>query len=181
MGDEVESPGRPPPPQLRTGHRDPCVVDTAPLSSLVQSFVEGWLEKRPSLGGMKHGRGYLLAKGMVEPVGPYEWLSAETGLSQSRLRAVRAGRYPTTELRVADAIVASIGEPGMFTDGTLTVRANPYAAADAVAEAMPYWDGSGEPPSTCSTVSSPTSAGTSGSDGGGCGDGSGLSGSGSSV
>lgn len=119
--------------------RDPCVVDTAPLSQLVRSYADGWRRSRPSLKGRKHGRVDLLSKGYVEPVGPYEYLATATGLPETKIRAVgNPNRNPTTELRVAEAIVAAIGEPGMFYDGTLTVRPNPRARRDLQTEASSW-------------------------------------------
>lgn len=98
---------------------DPTVVETAPLAAILETFVTRWRSERP----MK-GSGFRKPDPSdVEPVSAYAWLTSETGLSREELReAERPDEYPETGLRVADAIVATIGDASMFYDGTLTVR-----------------------------------------------------------
>jgi hypothetical protein len=149
------------------GGRDPCVVDTEPLAEIVRTFASNWRRSRPSISGRYDGQGLRVA---VEPIGPYEALAAQTGLPESRITSLlNPARKPTTELRVAEAIVAAIGEPGMFYDGTLTVRPNPRARRERQAEADSWSAASlGFSPSavTGSTSSSyPDSATGSGSSG----------------
>lgn len=110
---------------------DGLVVETAPLSALLAEFVGTWRRGRPSIRS-QHARA---GASIVEPVGPYQWLATDTGIPETTLRAVRnPKRQPVTELRVAEALVASIGEPGMFYDGTLTVKANPKATPERQSE-----------------------------------------------
>lgn len=101
---------------------DALAVDTGPLAGILTEFVTGWRRDRP----MK-GSGFRKPDPSdVEPVPALAWLERETGLSRDDLRrAQRPDDNPYTELSVADAIVASIGQPGMFHDGTLTVVPNP--------------------------------------------------------
>lgn len=111
---------------------DGCIVDTAPLSILLRDFVTGWKKTRPSTKGQF---GAPAARVPGEPLGAYTALAFHTGLRESDIKRVRnPGRHPVTELRVADALVGAIGNPGMFHDGTLTVRPNPRAPADRRAE-----------------------------------------------
>lgn len=104
--------------------RDGCCVETEPLCNLVRRFVEQWLETRTSRKGRYPSEeGYDEA---LEPVGPYTWLAFDTGLPESEVRKLRnPRRFPLTELRVAEMIINSIGEPAMLYDGTLLVLPNP--------------------------------------------------------
>ena len=111
---------------------DPCVVATEPLCNVVREFVEDWLKTRRSRKGQWESADHA---GDVDPVSPYTWLAFDTGLPEPEIRKLRnPARYPVTELRVADAIVASIGNPVMFHDGTLEPRPNPAVPASRSAE-----------------------------------------------
>jgi hypothetical protein len=102
---------------------DACVVETGPLCDLVTTYVAEWLETRRSRKGQ---RGYD-AEVDVDPFSPYAWIAFDTGIPEAQIRKLRTPtRYPLAELSVADAIVNSIGEPGMFHDGTLTIMPNPF-------------------------------------------------------
>lgn len=87
--------------------------------------MAGWRRDRPPRKGR---RGFNPAS--IEPVGPYEWLAEDTGLP---VEVVKAARWPnrraTTELYVADAIIASVGgDTGMLQrGGPLEPRPNPAA------------------------------------------------------
>lgn len=89
---------------------DAEVVSTVPLAAILEDYVTRYRSIRPSLRGR---RGASLSD--VEPVGPYELLSAMTGLPEGTLRKMRnPNRYPSTEYRVADALVAAVGCPQAF-------------------------------------------------------------------
>jgi hypothetical protein len=127
---------------------DPCCVETAPLSRLIGDFASDWrATRRP------RPNGYCARPSLwndepettsVEPILPYEWIAAEAShvlardgwaLPAESVRKLRnPRRYPLAELRVADAIVAAIGEPGMFYDGTLVIFPNPRLPAIRAAE-----------------------------------------------
>lgn len=115
---------------------DGCVVDTAPLCGLVEEFVDGWLKTRPS----KKGGGFRpFDPSAVDPISPYTRLAIDTGIPEAEIKKVRnPGRHPLTELRVADALVASIGHPGMIgfadDDPLLVIRPNPKAPPARQAE-----------------------------------------------
>lgn len=112
--------------------RDGCCVETAPLARVLEEFVDDWRRKRPPTSGRYNGGRETTD---VEPIGPYAWLALDTGLREAEIRRVRnPERRPLTELRVADALVASIGEPGMFLDGTLNIRPNRRARPERRAE-----------------------------------------------
>lgn len=101
---------------------DEHVVETVPLAHAIEEFVTGWRRERPM-----RGSGFREPDPSdVEPVSPLAWLATETGLSRDQIRAAsRPAENPDTELVVADALVAAIGQPGMFYDGTFTIRQNP--------------------------------------------------------
>lgn len=121
---------------------DPCVVETAPLCGLVQEFVTDWLKTRRSRRG-QHG----YQEGDIEVVSAYAWLEFDTGIPEKEIRKLRSpSRYPLAELRVADALTSSIGEPGMFYDGTLSVMPNPFAPPGAAAECCGGSEQSRRPP-----------------------------------
>jgi hypothetical protein len=131
---------------------DPCVVESAPVATIIASFVQRWRDERPSRKNRWNVPNDEAADGDVEPVAPYTFLAVDTGLAS--FYAKRAGRSEPTasdvhaaeetlrkarnssrnryvELRVADAIVASIGDPGMFSgdDPQLVILPNPKAPA----------------------------------------------------
>ena len=102
---------------------DPCVVETAPLAGILEDFVTGWRTTRPSRRGQ-----FGKAATDVEPLGAYEALSHWTDLSEDEIKRMRRPElHPYTELRVADALVASIGEPAMFhgPEPLLRIQPNP--------------------------------------------------------
>lgn len=98
-----------------------CVVLTGPLTSAVRAFIERWDAERPP------SRGNEFVSGI-------QWLISETGLSEDVIWSVRRGRYSTTAMSTADAIVEALGHPEWFYDGTLTVRPNPKGPAALRAE-----------------------------------------------
>lgn len=109
---------------------DPCVVDAAPISRLLQEFVGSYRATRPSVRGRFTGdeRGSV-----VEPMDPYEALSRDSGVPEQELRRLASGprSRPYTELRVVDALAAAgVGEPAMLYDGTFTIRPNPSVPAE---------------------------------------------------
>ncbi len=86
---------------------------------MLRSFVDDWNTTRPrEIGGRFAGREQR-TQGSVSAV---SWLVGETGIPKSTIEQVAKGRYRTTELRVADALVAAIGHPEAFYDGTLEIR-----------------------------------------------------------
>lgn len=117
--------------------RDGCVVPTEPLAAILGGFVTRWNRDRPSIGGK-----FTSAERRTEVthVGAVAWIAEETrrndpeggvGIPQNTIENIVAGRYRTTELRVADAIVTAIGCPEVFHDGTLEIKPNPSASREA--------------------------------------------------
>lgn len=138
---------KPPPPPTTTRARDGCVVDTSPLAQVIAGFVSDWnlARGRPD---RSHRRFGLIAS--VSPpeedvaLGALRWLSDEThrrGFAvpvKTIQNIARLGpdgrpspRNRTTELRIADALVAVIERPDLFHNGTLTIRPNPLASREA--------------------------------------------------
>lgn len=109
--------------------RDGCVVETAPLAALIDTFVQDWNRDRPPDEGGKfmNGGGHREASPWV---GALAWLAQETTISLNTIDGVARARWQFTELRIADPIVTAIGRPEVFYDGdppTLPVRGNPLA------------------------------------------------------
>lgn len=108
------------------------MVESAPLAKMLLEFMADWNKKRPPNAGR-------FANGDPARLGPVEWLSAETALSRGTISNlttfvvdVATGqarpRYRTTELWIADLIVAALNCPEVFHDGdppTLVIYRNP--------------------------------------------------------
>lgn len=108
-----------------TAARDECVVDSEPLAELVTGFVSSWSRSRPACSSRFAGRKGRV--GSAAPMSALDWLEAETKISRGTIsNLIGRPRNRTTELRVADALVAAIGRPEVFHDNTLTIRQNPY-------------------------------------------------------
>jgi hypothetical protein len=107
----------------------PVGVVAATLTPALSEFVTSWRRTRPM-----RGSGFRKAEpGDIEPVSPLTWLVTETALERKDITSAFrfeangtvTARGETVDLNVADALVAAIGEPGMFHDGTLAVRETP--------------------------------------------------------
>lgn len=80
---------------------------------MVRGFLTDWNRQHPSTTGqfgadeMSH----------VEHVRGIEWLAGESGVPAGTIEHVLAGRYRTTELRVADPLATTIGQPWEIAEG----------------------------------------------------------------
>lgn len=123
-----------------TTARDGCVVPTEPLAHA----LGGFMRERNRLVGSGTGRfGHRAAPAKQEApvplVGAYEWLEAETrlhdpdgrGVSRKTIKRIVGGQTTITDYRIADMLVAAIGRPELFHDGTLEVFENPHASRDS--------------------------------------------------
>lgn len=97
--------------------------------SLLEGFVRRWALERPprragqfAAGGERSG---------VEFVAAVDWLASAAGVERHDIENLMRRRTRTTELRIADPLVAAIGAPQALYDGTLDVRPNPRASARA--------------------------------------------------
>jgi hypothetical protein len=92
--------------------RDPCVVVTEGLATIVNAFVA------------RHRAQYPLTS-------PYDEISARTygEVPPAAIRKVASRSYRMTEMRVADAIIAAVGRPDAFNNGELEVMGNPRVPA----------------------------------------------------
>lgn len=124
----AETPPVAPATARTTVARDGCVVDTEPLASLVTGFIRSWNTRHESRSGRFTGE---QRRNDVDHVSAMAWLESETGVPRTTIQNIKLARYPTTELRVADALVAALDAPEAFHDGRLTVRPNPAASAEA--------------------------------------------------
>lgn len=125
----------------RNGH-DPCAVQTRPLARLITEYEHRWRRQRPNVTRRFAAPGDR----PVPYLDPLEALAISARLPLDRLVAVRSRYDPhskksvaqilrlagvlggrTTELKVADTLVAALGRPEAFHDGTLHVLPNPEA------------------------------------------------------
>lgn len=115
--------------------RDGCVVPTEPLADLLNGFASRWRRQRPVTAGQFAQR---QQRTEVTFVGPVDWLSAETQrlavegghpVSAEAITRILRRRSRVTELRTADALVAALGCPEVFHDGTLEIQPNPLASS----------------------------------------------------
>lgn len=97
--------------------RDSFVVNSEPLSGILVGFVSQWERDRPKARGHTHGR----PADEIVNVRATEWLSATSGIPEWKIKEVMRQKTPTTTLRIADALIAAVGCPEVFYDGTLTV------------------------------------------------------------
>ena len=95
---------------------------------MLRHFVVAWTATRPTTGGS----GARVAVD-VPFISPLQWLSNETGIPKKTVQNVMRGRAITTELRVADALIAAIGCPEALHDGTLEILPNTNATKKAQA------------------------------------------------
>lgn len=106
------------------------------MTALLNGFEADWTLHRPNTAGRFTGRDQRTE---VSPIGAISWLAEETrrndptgrGVPRKTILGIKAGRFPTTELGVADAIVTALDKPEVFRDGTLTIRPNPHAEPGA--------------------------------------------------
>lgn len=89
---------------LAPRRRDPCVVDTDTLAALVGAFTSTW------------------TAGASNAI---TWLASRSSVSEKTIENIVSRRTLTTELRIADPIVAACGRPDLIHDGTIPVRPNP--------------------------------------------------------
>lgn len=110
------------------GPRDGCAVDSASLTALVVDFVARWQAERPATVG-RFGVESVDALTLTA----YDFLSSRSGLPKDAIEKIHRGkrRSPAVELDVADRLVAAMGRPDVFYDGTLPVIPNPAAARRA--------------------------------------------------
>lgn len=114
--------------------RDGCVVPTEPLAEMLRGFVSSW--DREPMGGRFAGK---RKEPEVKTTGAVRWLAEESGVKEDTIWNVVSARSRTTTLSIADALVTAIGRPDVLADGvhptnaggTLEIRANPHATAEA--------------------------------------------------
>ena len=116
--------------------RDPCVVDSAPLSDVLTTYVSRWTREHPNHlragGRYTHGRARVIH---VETEGVVRTLATRAGVHENTIRKlIGPPRYRTryTELRVADALLAALERTDLLYDGTFpepVVKPNPLAPA----------------------------------------------------
>jgi hypothetical protein len=106
--------------------RDAFVVHSDPLSTLLHGFVTSWEKSRPRETGGKFISGNRRQE--IVPISPVAWLETESGVSRHQISNILRRRTRFTELRVADSLVAAVGRPDAFYDGTLDVIENPHAS-----------------------------------------------------
>lgn len=119
--------------------RDGCVVESESLAGVLGPFISSWTRDRPQTGG-RYSAGVEDTRDAAISMTATAWLSqeatrrCEVPVTERTIEGIVNGRSKATELRVADALVAAIGRPDLFYDGTLTVGPNPFAKPDAQRE-----------------------------------------------
>jgi hypothetical protein len=107
---------------------DGCLVPTGPLAEILEAFLNRWKRDRPPTAGQ------FSSSSTVSPILGIQWLSAESGVSESTIQNIVDRRYRGTELRIAEAlVVGALERPDLF-DEALEVYPNPSAPAWARAE-----------------------------------------------
>lgn len=115
--------------------RDGCVVDSEPLAGLLSGFVEHWNRTRSPDAG-RFTKSATTKRTEVTQVRVLEYLANETGVAEGTIEKLLhrdrttgklSPRTRSTELRIADPLVAAIGCPEAFHDGTLVIRENELA------------------------------------------------------
>lgn len=96
---------------------DPCVVSAAPLSTVVQGFIDRWERDRPRRRLRSTTSSTLSAD--VGFYGAVQWLSQETGLNERLIRKIANGERRYAEERTAELIASALGHPEWLHDGTL--------------------------------------------------------------
>lgn len=98
--------------------RDGFVVDSEPLSAMLRTFANTWNQERPP-----PCRGNRRQAVSVEPISAADYLAQESGVKLSTVKHLLHDppQHPTAKLETADALVAALGQPQAFHDGTLTV------------------------------------------------------------
>lgn len=118
--------------------RDGFVVESAPLSAMLRTFVDTWNRDRPCSahrfqGEFARDAGQARWSGdyqAAEPadtgalLGAVSYLAQESGVSETTIKhLIGSGcRSEATRLSIADALVSALGQPQAFHDGTLEVK-----------------------------------------------------------
>lgn len=133
--------GRPEPVDPCLAGRDPCVVETDGLASVVEDFVSDYVQKHPVSRAPRRDAttGHFSIGGRLAEGAPraLDALSERTrqqdpaglGVPASTIRNVVERRYQTVELRTADRLVVAAGALASYRDGTLHVKPNPRVKA----------------------------------------------------
>jgi len=111
-----------PEPAGTTRSRDCYVVNAAPVAQVLHSFAREWNRLHPRDAALRDR--VASRRPDVVPLSAVEWLAAESGIPQRTiegfLRRDPEGRpspkYPTTDLRIADALLTAAGRPDLLSD-----------------------------------------------------------------
>lgn len=115
------------PAQPRALARDRYVVETSDLTPVVRGFVSTWKQSRPSdAARFRSGEASLTASAGSTFVGPYDWLSQESGVDRETLRNIARGpsRRRFTSFAEAEAIlVTALERPDLLARVVVVERA----------------------------------------------------------
>lgn len=113
-----------------TRAHDCFVVESAPLSALLRTFVAIWERDRPrTTAGQFEGEWgaddtrQSPPRRDASPVSAVRYLAEQSGVPVQTVSKLTMARppSPTTRLDTADALVTVLGCPEAFHDGTLTI------------------------------------------------------------
>jgi len=84
---------------------------------MLRRFVDDWNRDRPRLSPSEFGRD----PGTVTPFSAVGFLARESGVPESTIEGLVGSSRATARLETADPLVAALGHPEAFHDGTLRV------------------------------------------------------------
>jgi hypothetical protein len=106
------------------GASDGLVVRSADLAAVVKPWIEAWYVDHDYIWTGERWSWWMGPGDHVTPMGPYDWLSQETGFSARSLYRVLNGETKHTAFRIADTVLTVIGREDAI-DAELAVIPNP--------------------------------------------------------
>lgn len=108
-------------------------VRGAPLQALLVAFIDRWTQERPTGRRSRGESGRWTTDSTSSFVTAVDYLVSESGVPRATIQRLTSGRMALARESTADALVAAIGCPQAFHDGTLQVgvrRAGQFVPLD---------------------------------------------------
>ena len=103
------------------------IVDPEPLGQLVRDFIKKWRKERP----ISHIEDGTSAWGANEFVGALDYLYANSGIDQRKIRGIVNNEYSEIGDSIADALLQAMNLTHLMHDGTIQSRPNPRWSMEA--------------------------------------------------